>query len=132
MLNIKSMSILLKITSRLDIAPVIDVLKNADIFADAKSKEDALAQLTTDKAAELAFSAISALLPQLDTVADFLPALTAAYKGVTLEEANALDAFAVIDEIIHDEGMTSFFKRLLHDKAKPKRVDFSRNIMNGV
>jgi hypothetical protein len=126
------MSILLKITSRLDITPVIDVLKNADIFTDAKSKEEALAQLTTDKAAELAFSAISAILPQLDTVADFLPALAAAYKGVTLEEANTLDAFTVLDEIIHDEGMISFFRRLLHDKAKPKRVDFSRNIMNGV
>lgn len=108
MLNIKSLQILLRITSRLDLTPVIDTLKDADIFTDAKSKEDALAQLTTEKAGELAVTAISALLPQLDTVADFLPELAAAYKGVTAEEANDLDAFAVLDEIIHDEGMTVF------------------------
>ena len=132
MLNIKSMQILLRITSRLDLTPVIDTLKEADIFAEAKTKEDALAQLTTEKAGELAITAISALLPQLDTVADFLPDLAAAYKGITPEEANSLDAFAVLDEIIHDEGMTAFFKRLLHDKAKPKRVDLSASIMNGI
>lgn len=123
MLNIKSLQILLRITSRLDLTPVIDTLKDADIFTDAKSKEDALAQLTTEKAGELAVTAISALLPQLDTVADFLPELAAAYKGVTVEEANDLDAFAVLDEIIHDEGVTVFFKRALHDKVKPKRAD---------
>lgn len=123
MLNIKSLQILLRITSRLDLTPVIDTLKDADIFTDAKSKEDALAQLTTEKAGELAVTAISALLPQLDTVADFLPELAAAYKGVTVEETNDLDAFAVLDEIIHDEGMTVFFKRALHDKVKPKRAD---------
>ena len=123
MLNIKSFQILLRITSRLDLTPVIDTLKDADIFADAKNKEEALAQLTTEKAGELAVTAISALLPQLDAVADFLPDLVAAYKGVTAEEANSLDAFAVLDEIIHDEGMTAFFKRVLHDKVKPKRAD---------
>lgn len=117
MLNIKSMQILLRITSRLDLTPVIDTLKEADIFAEAKTKEDALAQLTPEKAGELAITAISALLPQLDTVADFLPELAAAYKGVTIDEANNLDALGVLDEIIHDEGMTAFFKRLLHDKA---------------
>lgn len=132
MLNIKSMQILLKITSKLDLTPAIDTLKNADIFTDAKNKEDALAQLTAEKAGELAINAISVLLPQLDTVADFLPELIAAYKGVTVEEAEKLDTFAVIDEITHDEGMTAFFKRVLHDKAKLKRVDYSASIMNGV
>lgn len=38
MLNIKSMAILLKITAKLDIKPVIDKLKNLDIFAEAKSR----------------------------------------------------------------------------------------------
>ena len=122
MLNVKSMQILLRVTSKLDLTPVIDTLKSADIFTDAKSKEDALAQLTTEKAGELAVTAISALLPQLDAVADFLPELVAAYKGVTVEEANNLDAFAVLEEIIHDEGMTAFFKRAVRGKVKPKRA----------
>lgn len=132
MLNIKSMQILLRITSRLDLTPVINTLKKEDIFTDTKSKEDALAQLTAEKAGVLAATVVSALLPQLDTVADFLPELAGAYKGVTAEEANSLDAFAVIDEIIHDEGMTAFFKRVLHDKANPKRVGLSQNIMIGI
>ena len=123
MLNVKSMQILLRVTSKLDLTPVIDTLKSADIFTDAKSKEDALAQLTTEKAGELAATAISALLPQLDAVADFLPELVAAYKGVTVEEANNLDAFAVLEEIIHDEGMTAFFKRAVRGKVKLKRAD---------
>lgn len=122
MLNIKSMQILLRITSKLDLTPVIDTLKNADVFTDAESKEDALKQLTSEKAGELAVTAISALLPQLDTVADFLPDLAAAYKGITLEEANDLDAFALIEEIISDKGMRDFFKRVVRDKVKQKRA----------
>lgn len=123
MLNIKSMSILLRITSKLDLTPVISTLKDADIFKDAKSKEDALAQLTSEKAGELAANALNALLPQLGVIADFLPELVAAYKGVSIEEAESLDAFAVLDEIIHDEGMRSFFNRALRDKGKLKRVE---------
>lgn len=118
MLNIGAMQILLRITSRLDLTPVIDVLKKADIFADAKDKKEALQQLTSEKAGELAATAISVLLPQLDAVADFLPELVANYKGISIEDAVKVDAFAVIDEIIHDEGMKSFFKRALRGKAK--------------
>lgn len=132
MLNIKSMSILLRITSKLDLTPVISTLKDADIFKDAKNKEEALAQLTSEKAGELAANALNALLPQLDVIADFLPELAAAYKGVSVEEAESLDAFGVLDEIVHDEGMRSFFNRALHDKAKRKRVDLSTSITNGV
>lgn len=121
-MNIKSMQILLRITSKLDLTPVIDTLKNADVFADAENKEDALKQLTSEKAGELAVTAISALLPQLDTVADFLPDLAAAYKGITIEEANDLDAFALIEEIINDKGMRDFFKRVVRGKVKQKRA----------
>ena len=49
MLNIKSMAILLKITAKLDIKPVIDKLKNLDIFAEAKSPDEAMKQLTKKK-----------------------------------------------------------------------------------
>ena len=49
MLNIKSMAILLKITAKLDIKPVIDKLKNLDIFAEAKSPDEAMKQLTKRK-----------------------------------------------------------------------------------
>ena len=120
MLNVQTMQTLLRITSRLDLTPVIDVLKGADIFTDAKDKKEAIQQITSEKAGELAVTAISALLPQLDAVADFLPELVARYKGISVEDAAKADAFEVIDELIHDEGMTSFFKRALRGKAKQK------------
>ena len=120
MLNVQTMQTLLRITSRLDLTPVIDVLKGADIFTDAKDKKEAIQQITSEKAGELAVTAISALLPQLDAVADFLPELVARYKGISIEDAAKADAFEVIDELIHDEGMTSFFKRALRGKAKQK------------
>lgn len=120
MLNVQTMQTLLRITSRLDLTPVIDVLKDADIFTDAKDKKEAIQQITSEKAGELAVTAISALLPQLDAVADFLPELVARYKDISIEDAAKVDAFEVIDELIHDEGMTSFFKRALRGKAKRK------------
>lgn len=120
MLNVQTMQTLLRITSRLDLTPVIDVLKDADIFTDAKDKKEAIQQITSEKAGELAVTAISALLPQLDAVADFLPELVARYKGISIEDAAKVDAFEVIGELIHDEGMTSFFKRALRGKAKQK------------
>jgi hypothetical protein len=120
MLNVQTMQTLLRITSRLDFTPVIDVLKDADIFTDAKDKKEAIQQITSEKAGELAVTAISALLPQLDAVADFLPELVARYKDISIEDAAKVDAFEVIDELIHDEGMTSFFKRALRGKAKQK------------
>lgn len=118
MINIGAMQILMKITARLDLTPVIDVLKNADVFTDAKDKKEALQQLTSEKAGELAVTAISALLPQLDVIADFLPELVSRYKDISIEDAAKLDAFEIIEEIVHDEGMISFFKRALRGKAK--------------
>lgn len=120
MLNVQTMQTLLRITSRLDLTPVIDVLKDADIFTDAKDKKEAIQQITSEKAGELAVTAISALLPQLDAVADFLPELVARYKDISIEDAAKVDAFEVIDELIHDEGMTSFFKRALRGEVKQK------------
>ena len=118
MINIGAMQILMKITARLDLTPVIDVLKSADVFTDAKDKKEALQQLTSEKAGELAVTAISALLPQLDVIADFLPELVSRYKDISVEDAAKLDAFEIIEEIVHDEGMIGFFKRALRGKAK--------------
>lgn len=131
MLNIKSMAILLKITSKLDITPVLNALKEADIFEDAKNPQEALAQLTAEKAGTLAFNVIAEIAPQLDTIATFLPQLAAAYKSVPIEEAVELDALEVIDEIIHDEGIRAFFSRAVRRKVKPQRAGLSANITSG-
>jgi hypothetical protein len=111
--------------------PVIDVLKGADIFEAAVNKKDALAQLTPDKAGELAMQALSAILPQLDVVGEFLPELIAAYKKVSIDEASELDALEVIEEIVHDKGIISFFKRALPGKVEQTLSDSSTSIIAG-
>lgn len=118
MLNIKSMAILLKITAKLDIKPVIDKLKNLDIFAEAKSPDEAMKQLTKEKAATVGAEMFAAILPQLDSVSDFLAEFVAAYKGVSVEEAEKLDAIEVIKELIGDSGVLNFFSSALRKKVE--------------
>lgn len=120
MLNIKSLAILMKITSKLDLTPVIEKLKNLDIFSDAKNKNDVKKQLTKEKMGEVAMECINALLPQLNTIAEFLPELISAYKNITVEEAEQLDALQVMSEIIKDEGIITFFRHALPKKVEPK------------
>ena len=118
MLTIGTMPILLKTISKLDVKPAIEVLKSIDIFTDAESAEDAAKQLSREKVGVLAMEAVSTITPQLGKIADDLPQLVASYKGVSREEALKLDAAEVINEIIHDEGVTSFFKRALRKKVE--------------
>lgn len=117
MLTIGTMPILLKIVGKLDIKPIIEKLKSVDIFDDADSTENAVKQLSKEKLGVLAFEMLAEITPQLGKIADDIPALAAAYKGVSIEEAKKLDAAEVINELITDEGVKTFFKRALRKKA---------------
>lgn len=117
MLTIGTMPILLKIVGKLDIKPLIPMLKDLDIFEETEDKEGALAQLSKEKLGVLAFEIVGELAPQLGKIADDLPQLVAAYKGVSLEEASKLDAAEIINEIINDEGVRNFFKTALRKNA---------------
>ncbi len=117
MLTIGTMPILLKIVGKLDIKPIIEKLKGVDIFDEPTNAEDAMKQLSKEKVATLAFEMLAEITPQLGKIADDLPALAAAYKGVSIEEAKKLDAAEVINELITDEGVKTFFKRALRKKA---------------
>ena len=118
MLTIKAMPLLLKIISKLDITPIIDKLKTVDIFKETDSKEDALAQLDKEAVGTLAMEILADITPQLGRVADDIPPLVAAYKNISIDEAETLDSAEVINEIIHDEGITTFFKRALRKKVE--------------
>lgn len=118
MLTIKTMPVLLKIVGKLDIKPIIPMLKDLDIFEETDSKDGALAQLSKEKIGVLAFEIIGELTPQLGKIADDLPQLVATYKGVSLEEAEKLDAAEIINEIINDKGIRSFFQTALRKKAE--------------
>lgn len=118
MLTIGTMPILLKIVAKFDIEPAIEKLKGVDIFEDTDNAEEAIKQLNKEKVGVLAMEMIADITPQLGKIADDLPPLVAAYKGVSVEEAMKLDAAEVINEIIHDEGIISFFKRALRKKVE--------------
>lgn len=119
MLTIKTIPVLMKIVGKLDLKPLIDVLRELDIFKDPENAEDAAKQLSKEKLGIVACEAVAALTPQLEKIADDLPPLVAAYKEISVEEAEKLDAVEVLGEIIHDKGITSFFERLLRKKEEP-------------
>lgn len=119
MLTIRTMPILLKIVGKLDLQPIIETLKGADIFDDVNSAEDAIKQLSKEKVGILGMEVISVIAPQLGRIADDIPPLVATYKGITLKEAEELDAAEVINELINDDGVRSFFVRALRKKAAP-------------
>ena len=119
MLTIGTMPIMLKIVGKLDIKPIIPMLKNLDIFEEPKDVEDAkdaLKKLSKEKVGVLACEVLAEITPQLGKIADD-PPLVAAYKGISVAEAQKLDAAEVINELVNDEGVRSFFKRALRKKA---------------
>lgn len=118
MLKIKTVPVLTRIIAKLDLNPAIAALKEADIFAESKDKAEALKQLTNEKAAELAFQILAAVTPQLDKIGEDIPEFVALYKGVSLEEAGEMDLAEIVNDVIHDEGITGFFKNALRKKAE--------------
>lgn len=120
MLKIKTVPVLTRIIAKLDIKPAIEAIKNADIFEDSDNKTEAIQQITGEKAAELAFDILAAITPQLDKIGEDIPEFVSLYKGVSLEEAGELDLFEIVSEVIHDEGITGFFKNALRKKVGHK------------
>lgn len=118
MLTIKTMPMLLKVVGKLDIKPAVEMLKGLDIFEDAKDAKDAMKQFSREKVGILACEILCELTPQLGKIADDLPPLVAAYYDISLEEAYKKDAAEVINDLINDEGIVSFFKRALRKKVE--------------
>lgn len=118
MLNIETLPLLLKIISKIDITPIIETLKGVDIFEEVKDVEGVKKQLSREKAGVVAMAILADITPQLGKIADDLPAVVAAYKGVSIEDANKLDLAEVVNEIYNDNGIFTFFKRALLRKVE--------------
>ena len=118
MLTIIAMTILLKIVGKLDIKPVVETLKELDIFDEAKDAKEVKLQFSREKVGVLACEIFAELTPQLGKIADDLPPLVAAYYDISIEEAEKRDAAEVLNDIINDEGIVSFFKRALRKKVE--------------
>ncbi len=114
MVKVKVLPVLLRMTSKLDIAPLKESLKNADVFT---AVGDGKFELSKEKVGLLAFDILSAVTPQLEKISDDLIELIAAYKDIPLEEVGELDLIKTLNEIRSDEDITRFFSFLLTKKA---------------
>jgi hypothetical protein len=121
MLKIKTMPVLLRIASKIDINPAIEALKKLDIFKDAATAPAAVKQLDRENVGIVATEIISAFIPQLDNFADDIPALVASYKDISIEEANEIDATEFVNEVINDDGIIYFFKRALARRTERRQ-----------
>jgi len=111
MLTIECTPILFSIISKLDVKPVIEILKGLDIFDENEG-------VTGEKAVILGAELFAAIAPQLGKISNDIPELVALYKGITKEEANKLNLAEVISELINDEGIRSFFTVALSRRQK--------------
>lgn len=118
MLKVKMIPVLSRIISKLDLKPVINTVRGADIFENTDTKEAALKQLNKEKAAELTFEILSDITPQLDKVGNDIPELISLYYGISREEADEKDFAEVLNDLINDEGIRAFFKTALRKKAE--------------
>ncbi len=118
MLKVKTIPVLSRMTAKLDTKPIVQTLKNADIFKNTGSKKEALAEIKGDKAVELGFELIAEITPQLDRIGDDIPEFVSLYKGVSLDEAGEYDFAEILNELINDEGIRNFFGTALRRKVE--------------
>lgn len=117
-LKVKTLPVLSRIIAKLDVKPVIQTLKNADVFKGAKDKKQAVEELKGEKAMELGFEIIAEITPQLDKIGDDLYEFIALYKGVDREAAGELDLAEIASELFFDEGIRNFFSTALRRKTE--------------
>ena len=118
MLKIKTIPVLTRIVSKIDLKPVVEALKNADIFKEAKNKQDALSQLSGEKALELGFEILPAITGQLGMIGEELPEFVALYYDISIEEAGEKDIADVFRDILPDKGILNFFSTALRKKVE--------------
>lgn len=118
MLTVKTIPVITRIISKLDTKPIIRILKESDIFEEAHGKKEALAQLKGEKAVELGMEIFAEMTPQLAVVGEDIPEFVSLYYGVPKEEAENKDIAEVINDLIHDEGIKSFFSTALRKKVE--------------
>lgn len=118
MLKVKTIPVLLRIVSKLDVKPIMKKLKEADVFKGTGTKAEAIAEIKGEKAMELGVEVIAEIMPQIDKIGEELPEFVSLYKGVTIDEAGEYDFAEIVNELIHDEGIRNFFSTALRKKAE--------------
>lgn len=119
MLTIQTVPQLFKIISKLDAKPIIERLKDLDVWDENAKDENGnpIKTLDKEKVGILAFEILAEITPQLDKIGDDIPELIALYKNISVEEANKLDFAEVLNELVNDDGVVNFFKVAFKKKA---------------
>ena len=120
MLRIALIPVLMRIISKIDLLPIINKIKEVDIFKNVNSKEEALNELDKEKIGILGMETLSEIIPQLGRISDDIPELVAEYKGISIAEAKNLDDLEVFSELLGDKGVIGFFKTALRKKVEQK------------
>lgn len=105
MLTIKTIPVLSRMISKIDIKPIIDTMKSADIFSE---KDLEGGKLKSEKALEFGTMLFASIAPQLGDIGEDIPEFVQMYKNCTREEAEQMDFFGVLTEVINDEGIRGF------------------------
>ena len=120
MLTIQTVPQLFKIISKLDAKPIIERLKDLDVWDENAKDENGepIKTLDREKVGILAFEILAEVTPQLDKIGADVPELIALDKNISVEEANKLDFAQVLNELINDDGVVNFFKVAFKKKAE--------------
>lgn len=108
MIRTKAIPIILRITSKIEIKPIIEKFKNIDIKSVEKDGE-----LSNEDKAILFFEFVSELAPQLGKFENDIVPLVAALEDVSEDDAGNLDFFEVLKKAFENESLLSFFKSAL-------------------
>lgn len=108
MIKTKALPIILRVTSKIEVKPIIERLKSLDL----KSLDNG-GKLSKEEAAILFFEMIAEITPQLGKIEDDIVPLIAVLKDVSEDEAKELSIFDVFNELASDKELVSFFKRAL-------------------
>ncbi len=108
MIRTKAIPIILRVTSKIEIKPIIEKFKNLDL----KSLDNGGTMSDEDKAI-LFFEFVSEIAPQLSKFENDIVPLVAALEDVSEEEAGNLDFFEVLKRAFENESLLSFFKSAL-------------------
>lgn len=111
-MKIKCLPILLNIVSKIDLAPIIDSIKQYDV------KPTDVKKISEETKIEIGMIILQNILPQLGKFQEDIIPLVAILKNVPEDVAAELDTIEVVKELLENKVMISFFSSALKKKIE--------------
>ena len=118
MLKIKVLIPAAKIAKKIDVDSIMKKLASLDCFTVKKGEKIDIKKQLAEHGTEIGLAIIPELINIAADVAEDLPELVAAYKGITPAEAAELDAIEEIKGLAKDAGILDFFASALKKKSE--------------